>query len=251
MSENTKHNIAVVILAAGEGTRMKSDLPKVLHELHGKPLVAHVVDNVLASRVTDAPFVVVSPKHTLVQEVLGKKAHYVVQQEQLGTGHAAATARALVEGNAAHVIVLYGDMPFLQPDSIAALAATHIQEKNTVTLMTVQADFSAGTASPLYDFGRIIRNTAGDIIDSIELRDCTGEQAAITEVNPCYYCFDAAWLWEHTAKLTNTNAQGEYYLTDLVKMAIQESKQLGSMHIPVGEAIGINSKEDLTRAHTI
>ena len=252
MLESKNNTVAVVILAAGNGTRMKSDLPKVVHQLHGKALVAHVVDNVLAAQVTKQPVVVVSPKHTFVQEAVGKNASYVIQQEPLGTGHAVATAREQLEARADHVMVLYGDMPFLKPESIASLAERHIKDENTVTLMTVQADFSKGPESVLYDFGRIIRNNMGEIVDSIELKDTTQEQAAISEVNPCYYCFRASWLWEHTMQLNNNNnAQGEYYLTDLVKMAIQEKEPLGSLSIGVEEAIGINSKDDLHRAHAL
>ena len=248
MSQHKHNNVAIVILAAGDGTRMKSDLPKVMHDLGGKPLIAHAVENAIASQVTEKPVVVVSPKHTLVQDFLGDRAWYVVQAERRGTGHAAGMAQPVLEGKAEHVIVLYGDMPFLTPTSIAHLAETHCTEGNMVTMMTVQATFEHGAASPLYDFGRIIRNEAGEIIDSVELKDATAEQAALTEVNPCYYAFQASWLWAHVVKLTANNAQGEYYLTDLVKMAIQEKGKLGSIDVDPQEATGINSPEDLARA---
>jgi len=234
-------------LAAGEGKRMNSDVPKVMHLLFGKPLIDHVVSHVEQANITDAPVVVVSPNHTQVQGYLGTRARYVTQQEQLGTGHAVATAHDVLK-DAKHVMVLYGDMPFLKPASIMALAQTHLEEGNTITLATVKTQFEQGADSLLYDFGRIIRDEKGQIVDSVELKDATPEQAAMTEVNPCYYCFDAAWLWEHAHKLERNNAQGEYYLTDLVRLAVQEGDHLGSVDIEASEAIGINSKEDLMKA---
>lgn len=240
-------NIAVVILAAGEGKRMKSGLPKVMHLLHDKPLIDSVVSHVEQADVTEMPIVVVSAKHTLVQEYLKNRAYYVIQWEQLGTGHAVAAARREFE-TAEHVIVLYGDMPFVQPSTIKLLAQTHVEEKNIITLTIVRTQFNAGTGSPLYDYGRIIRNDHGDIVDIVELKDATPDQALITELNTAWYCFQAEWLRNHVDQLRNENAQREFYLTDLVKIAVSEGQKIGSISIQFSEAIGINSKEDLDLA---
>lgn len=248
MSNNTMHNVGVVILAAGHGTRMKSELPKVMHELDGKPLVGHVVDNAKAAGIGDLLVVVVSPTSDLVREYFGETVSYALQEEQLGTGHAAGAAAEVLKGKAEHVIVLYGDMPFLRPDSIARLARRHIERENTLTLMTVTVPNFDDPYTPFYNFGRIIRDEQGQIVDSIEMKDATEEQREIKELNPCYYCFKADWLWEHVSKLENNNVQNEYYLTDLVHMAIKEGARMSSVATDPHEALGINSKDDFELA---
>jgi bifunctional UDP-N-acetylglucosamine pyrophosphorylase/glucosamine-1-phosphate N-acetyltransferase len=244
-------DIAVVILAAGDGTRMNSSLPKVMHELHGKPLVEHVVDHVTASHCCTRPVIVVSPKHTLVQDHLGSRASYVVQEEQLGTGHAAYTARPLVEGHAEHMLVLYGDMPNLSPDSIATLIARHKERANTITMMTVSVPNFEGMYAPFETFGRIIRGgTQGHIVKSVEFKDATAAERNITEVNPGYYCFRVDWFFKNFTRVTNANVQGEYYLPDLLSLAIEDGEPISSISIAPEEAIGINTQKDLEWART-
>ncbi len=237
--------ISPVILAAGDGKRMQSDLPKVMHLLNGKPLVEHAV--AVAEAVSDLqkPVIVVSPKHTMVQEYLGERAQYVVQEQQLGTGHAVMQAQGLLHGVADHVIVLYGDMPFVSSTSIETLVAKHLERGNTVTLMTVSVPNFEGEYACFHKFGRIIRGEGGRIVRSVELRDCTEGEALIQEVNPCIYCFKAEWLWHHLQEVQNTNAQGEYYLTDLIEMAIADHQLISSVPIEPREAMGVNTKEDL------
>ncbi len=248
MSNTLPNNVGVVILAAGHGTRMKSELPKVMHELAGKPLVSHVVDNAKAAGISGKPVVVVSPTNDMVREYFGDTVDYAVQEEQLGTGHATAAAASAVSKDTEHVVVLYGDMPFLRPDSIARLVRRHIERENTLTMMTVTVPNFENPYSPFFNFGRVIRDEQGQIVDSIERKDASQEQVAITEVNPCYYCFRTDWLWEHVAKLKSDNVQNEYYLTDLVHMAIQEGVRISSVATDPHEALGINSKEDFELA---
>jgi bifunctional UDP-N-acetylglucosamine pyrophosphorylase/glucosamine-1-phosphate N-acetyltransferase len=248
MSNTLPNNVGVVILAAGHGTRMKSELPKVMHELNGKPLVAHVVDNARAAGIVQKPVVVVSPKSDLVREYFGDTVEYAVQEEQLGTGHATASAAPVLRENIEHVVVLYGDMPFLRPDSIARLVRRHEERGNTLTMMTVTVPNFEHPYTPFYNFGRVIRDEQGHIVDSVEKKDATPEQVVITEVNPCYYCFRTDWLWEHVTKLQNNNVQHEYYLTDLVHIAIAEGARMSSVATDPHEALGINSPEDLELA---
>ncbi len=251
MSEKImKNKVGVVILAAGDGKRMKTGIPKVMNLLRGKPLVEHVVSSVEVSGVCDKPVVIVNPNHTLVQDYLDNRAEYVVQDKQLGTGHAAGCSAKILEGKVDSIIVLYGDMPFLKPESIQHLAETHNIENNILTMMTVVVPNFEGNYIALKDFGRIIRDANGRIIKSVELRDAMPVESLSKELNPCYYCFNAGWFWKEVKNLKNNNAQGEYYLTDLVDRAMSENK-VSSISIDPEEAIGINTKENLDLAEKL
>lgn len=252
MSKITTDNVGIVILAAGDGSRMKSNTPKVMSLLHNKPLVAHVMDNVEAAECASKTAVVVCKNHTLVQDCLGDRAVYPVQKEQLGTGHAAAAAQSVLENNVDHVMVLYGDMPFLTPASIQRLAQEHVEKKNKLTLMTVTVPHFDEPYEGFYHFGRIIRGEHdGQIERIVERKDATEEERTIRELNPSYFCFHAEWLWDHVTKLKNNNVQQEYYLTDLLQMAIDEGERISSIPVDPKEAVGVNTKEDLLTAHTI
>jgi bifunctional UDP-N-acetylglucosamine pyrophosphorylase/glucosamine-1-phosphate N-acetyltransferase len=241
--------VGAVVLAAGHGTRMKSDIPKMMHSLAGKPLVGHVVDAVVSSKCCAKPVVVVSADGLLVREYLGSKVDYVVQEQQLGTGHAVAQARTLLEHNAEHIVVLYGDMPFVQPQSIASLVERHEERGNSITLMTITVPHFNNEFSSFSSFSRIIRDEkTGHIVRDVQAKDCTREELEIHEVNPCYFCFNAQWLWNHIDKLDNNNAQEEYYLTDLLHMAIDSGEPISSISIEPQEARGVNTKEDLAIA---
>lgn len=246
------NSIGIVILAAGHGTRMKSDLPKVMHELNGKPLIEHMVDRVEASACCVKPVIIVNPNHTMVQECLGDRAHYVVQPEQLGTGHAVAQAKSLLQGKTKQVVVLYGDMPFVKSDSINRLIERHIERDNIMTLMTFTVPHFEDEFAPFFSFSRIVRGgEQGHIVKDVQKKDASEEELQITELNPCYFCFDSDWLWKHVEMLDNNNAQAEYYLTDLLKKAIDMGEKISSIEITPGEARGINSKEDLEVAQKI
>ena len=241
------YSTAAVILAAGHGKRMQSEIPKVMMQLNGRPLIDHVVSSVEQAKIFGAPVVVVSKKHAHVQEYLKDRARYAVQEEQLGTGHAVRTAEGLLT-RASHVVVLYGDMPLLQSESLIRLVEEHEEQKNTLTLMTAIVPEYAGMYAPLSSFGRIIRNERGEIMKSVEVKDATQEEIREQEVNPCYCCFRADWLWRNLKTLRNTNAQKEYYLPDLIRVAIQDGEKVSSVPIDPKEAIGINTTEDLISA---
>lgn len=245
------HRTAVVILAAGHGTRMKSDLPKVMHELHGKPLVGHIVDAVVASGVTEKPVVVVAPDSDLVRSYLGERATFVVQENQLGTGDATRAAEQVLLGDAEHIMVVYADLPFLSSDSIKRLAEQHAKEENTVTMLTSTVENFEGQNEPFYSFGRIVRDEVGGVRSITEMRDCTDEQKQIRELNTGSYCYEAHWLWSHLGKLNTDNDQEEYYLTDLVEMAIEEGEPVATVDLDPNEAYGISSQEDLEKAHRV
>ena len=244
--EQRKDKIGVIILAGGKGKRMQSELPKVLVELRGKPMIKHLLESLKASGVCDTPTIVVGYKKESVIEALGEKYHYAVQEEQLGTGHAVMAAHKQLEHKVENVLVLYGDNPYITPESIKKLADTHIASGGKLTMATVQlSDFLEWRSFFYTSFSRIIRNEYGDIIRSVEFKDATDDEKKITEVNPCYFCFNAPWLWKKLQTLKNDNAQQEYYLTDLVKIAMQEGEKIASIQIEPGEALAANSKEEL------
>ena len=238
-------NIAIVILAAGDGKRMKSTLPKMMHELGQKPLVEHVVAHAEESSCCEKPLVIVSPKHTLVQEHLGKRADYVVQPEQLGTGHAASMAEAVLKDRASHVVFLNGDMPNVSAESIKRLISRHVERNNTITMMTVTVPHFQDEYQSFAGFGRIVRGSNGHIVRIVEKKDASDSELEITELNPSVWCFEASWLWKSLKNLKNENSQKEYYLTDLISMAIDEGMKISSISIEPKEAIGVNTAEDL------
>ena len=252
ISTPIRNKIGVVILAAGAGKRMNSTLPKVMHELNHKPLVDHVVQHVEGLQLSHKPVIVVSKQHTLVQDHLGNRAEYVVQEEQLGTGHAVSVAETLLAGVVDHVVVLYGDMPFVSTTSIERLITRHAERDNAITLMTFMVPPFKGVYQPFYNFGRIVRESvSGHIARIVERKDATEAELSILELNPSFFCFNASWLWESLKRLENHNSQHEYYLTDLVSRAISEGRKISSVSIEPKEAIGINTAEDLEIAKHI
>lgn len=247
-TSKTQSNTTAIILAAGKGTRMKSDLPKVMHCVHGTPLIGHVVSCVEASGVCNKPVVVVSNDHELVQDYLQDRAVYAIQTKQLGTGHAAASAKDSVLGNEDIIIVLYGDHPYLKPESIQTLVQEHHARKNTITAMTFTVPNFEEDYACFAAFGKIVRDEQGNFVQVVEKKDCTDQQTEIKELNPGYACYDATWFWHNIATLKNDNAQEEYYLTDLFGLASQQQRPMSTISIDPKEAMGVNTKEDLARA---
>ena len=135
-------------------------------------------------------------------------------------------------------------MPFLSAESIRKLTDTHTQERNTLTFMTATTPDFDDWRSVFYAFGRVVRGASQNVKRVVELKDATETEKTIREVCTCYFCFDAEWLWSHLRLLSNSNAQGEYYLVDLVQMAIDEGERVGTVDVPLQEAVGINSKQD-------
>ena len=252
MSEtNMQNKIGVVILAAGDGKRMKTNVPKVMNVIPGEPLVSHVVKAVEESGFALKPVIVVNPKHTLVQEYLADRALYVVQDQQLGTAHAVGCAENLLKDKADYVVVLYGDMPFIRPESLRHLADVSGAEGSMITLMTVVVDDFIDWKAQFADFGRIKRDENGNILGIVEKKDATPEELMLAEVNTSYFCFNASWLWQNLKAIKNENAQQEFYLTDLVKIARDQGVKIGTVQIDPKEAIGINTKEHLDAAEQL
>ena len=236
--------IVNIILAAGFGTRMKSELPKVMHPLLGRPMIEWSVR--AASLVGERrPVIVVGHGRELVQDHLGVRVEYAVQDDLLGTGHAVRQAESLVRGHADAVIVMYADMPLLRGATLKELAELFHQAHSNdarvaMAMLTVLRDDPQG-------FGRVVRDASGAIQAIVEEVDCTPEQKQIRELNPGIYCFDAEWLWENLA-IVPLSAKGEYYLTDLVGIAVEQGRRIVTRSAPVDEVDGINTRVHLAQA---
>jgi bifunctional UDP-N-acetylglucosamine pyrophosphorylase/glucosamine-1-phosphate N-acetyltransferase len=236
--------LAAVILAAGQGTRMKSDLPKVLHPVLGVPMVLWSVRHAQALG-ADPVVLVVGNGAEEVRRTVGEGVLYALQAERLGTGHATLQARPLVQGKAESVLVLYGDMPALRLETLQRLVALHQERRPAVTMLTVVAEDSMG-------FGRVVRDAAGRVRAIVEEAVATPEILAIKELNCGVYCFDAAWLWRRLPDVPLTQPKGEYYLTDMAGLAVQDGLPIEALTIhDVSEVQGVNNRVHLARCEHI
>jgi bifunctional UDP-N-acetylglucosamine pyrophosphorylase/glucosamine-1-phosphate N-acetyltransferase len=246
-------NIRVIVLAAGKGKRMNSGSPKVLMNVGGKPILRCLLDAIAESGVDEKPVVVVAPagKYSQsddVRRIAGDGCEFVVQEEQLGTGHAVQCVETALRGTADAVMVLYGDHPFLCSETIRKIAEAHRVSQPAITMAVTTIDNFEGWRKILYDFGRIVRNEKGEIEASVEKKDATPSQLAIRELNPSFYCYRAEWLWENLKELDNLNAQKEYYLTDLVRIAIRKGDKVCTVRVDPSETVGVNTPEQLELA---
>jgi len=238
-------NKQVVILAAGKGTRMNIDMPKVLAPILGRPMIEHVLDATAKVLADQKPVVVVGFQGEKVQHQIGDRAQVVWQPEQLGTGHAVAAARQALADHRGAIMVLYGDHPLVNYKTIENLFRLHEQSGTVLSMMTTAVEDFNEWRQGFFGFGRILRNGGGGICGIKELKDCTDEEKQIRELNPGYYCFDSDWLWNNIDELKNDNAQKEYYLTDLVKRAFEQNKNISETKIHPIECLGINTREQL------
>lgn len=233
--------ITAVLLAAGQGTRMKSDLPKVLHPLCGKPMLWHVLE-ALREVTTEMPVVVVGHGAEAVTKYLGDTAQTVLQEPQLGTGHAAMQAEPHLKGNTDMVIVTYADMPLLRGETFKQLVETQLLNSGPFSLLTVIANDPRG-------FGRIVRKSDGTVAAIVEEYVATPEQQQIKELNVGAYCFNAEWLWDALKRIEKNPKKGEYYLTDIVEIAVRDNLPVQAViHDDFIETIGINTRVHLSEA---
>jgi len=235
-------SLGIIILAAGKGTRMKSNKLKVMHEINSLPLIEYVMRTAEMLGASLKPVVVVCNDDPAVQNYLKNRATYAVQKERLGTGHAVMTAEDLLKGKVENIVILYGDMPLLTASSIKKLVEKHLEKNNQLTLVTTEVkDFNDWRES-FYDYGRIVRGGLKNrIIKIVEKKDATEKELNIKELNTALFCFNSDWLWSNLKNLKNNNKQGEYYLTDLVGLAFNEKQKLSSVIMDPKEAIGINT----------
>ncbi|GGG08080.1 bifunctional protein GlmU [Paenibacillus albidus] len=230
-----------VVLAAGQGKRMKSKLYKVLHPVCGKPMVGHVLDTVKATG-CERSIVIVGHGAEAVQAYLGGQAEYVLQEVQLGTGHAVKQAKGLLGSEEGTTIVICGDTPLVTTGTLEGLMALHEERGAAATVLTAVMEQPAG-------YGRIIRGEDGGVLKIVEQKDCTPEEDAVTEINTGTYCFDNAKLFAALEKVTNSNNQQEYYLTDVIGiLKAQGETVLGYQANDSAESIGVNDRLALSEA---
>ncbi len=235
--------ITALVLAAGLGTRMKSSLAKVLHEVQSKPMILHVMDTVRTLN-PDQTYVIVGHQKEKVKELLRDyKAECIVQKEQRGTGHAVLCAEDKLQRPGATVLILSGDVPLIRPETLQAMLAGHAQSKPVLTLMTTELKNPA-------NYGRILRSSDGTLAGIIEEKDASEEQKKIREINAGIYCAEVPFLFDALKQVTTDNRQGEMYLTDIVRIAIDSGLQV-DIFSGAGseEVLGVNSKEELEEAN--
>ncbi|MDO5297365.1 MAG: bifunctional UDP-N-acetylglucosamine diphosphorylase/glucosamine-1-phosphate N-acetyltransferase GlmU [bacterium] len=247
MSESITRNcadLAAVVMAAGKGTRMKSDTAKVLHPIMGRPMIRYVLDTL--QEVQASPqVIVIGHAAESVREACGEAYAYALQQEQHGTGHAVQTALPELAGFAGDVLIVSGDMPLVPASVWQALVSLHRAEGNDFTILTANS-------AAHRDFGRIVRQPDGQVAKIVEAKDCSPEEYALTEVNLGAYCAKADFLRTMLPLLSSDNAQGELYLTDLVSLGQQHSKRVGAMLTEdIACALGVNSRADLAQATAV
>jgi len=240
----------IVILAAGKGTRMKQVIPKALTPIGGKPILTHLFESIFSSGLEDSPVLVIGKDSPKMGDVIEKPCVHAIQEEQLGTGHAVLCAKEHVS-DADAVLVLYGDHPFLSPNALQNIARTHSEQASPVTMATVSLPSINDWYQSFEKWGRILRDEQGNVIGIREYKDATDGEKQIMERNPALFCFDANWLWKKLADVKNENAQGEYYLTDVIAMAFDEGHIIPTVSISPEEAIGINTPEEKEIAEEI
>ena len=238
--------IAIAIMAAGKGTRLKSKHPKVLHEIGGKPILAHVIAT--AAKVVPAHdiFVIIGHEAERVREAFANTGvNFVLQAEQRGTGHALMVAREALSGNKAgskydQVIVLSGDAPLITADTIRKLSDFHSAQKATMTLLSADLD------NP-YGYGRVVRKgSRAEVQAIVEEKSATAQQKKIREINSGFYVFAAPALYEHIDRLSTANPHGEYYLTDMAGVFHRARKKVVAMKTPdAGEVLGSNTRAEM------
>ncbi|MBA2560858.1 MAG: NTP transferase domain-containing protein [Propionibacteriales bacterium] len=245
MSGDPAAPVKAILLAAGRGSRMGGDLPKVLHELDGKPLISYAVDNAREAG-AEPVVVVVGYRRELVQAKLADSGvEFAVQTEQRGTGHAVLAARGHLEADEADILVLYGDMPLLSTPTLRQLIMHRRATAAAAVALTLVID------SPP-DFGRIVRDEAGRVQRVVEVKDANADELAIREVNVGAYCFAAQTLLPVLERLRTDNAQGEYYLTDVVGLLVQDGHRVETVETTdIEETLGINDLPHLAFAGTL
>lgn len=232
-----------VILAAGHGKRMKSSLPKVLHPLAGLPIIHHVLRAVRAVS-TEPPVVVIGHGAEQVRRAIGDGVRFAYQAEQLGTAHALQMAEPLLAGQTDLILVVTGDMPLLTPTTFRRLIALQAANPGPLSLVTLISENS-------YGFGRILRGPDGNVQGIVEEAQATPEQLAIRELNASVYCFDANWIWRALRRVP-LSPKGEYYLTDVVGLAVQEGQNVQALVLDdPQEALGINTRVHLAEAEAV
>ncbi|HFD6484180.1 TPA: bifunctional UDP-N-acetylglucosamine diphosphorylase/glucosamine-1-phosphate N-acetyltransferase GlmU [Enterococcus hirae] len=233
-----------IILAAGKGTRMKSKLYKVLHPVSGQPMVEHIINRVSETN-PDQIITIVGHGAEQVKAQLGERSEYALQAEQLGTGHAVLQAASFLQGKEGTTLVISGDTPLLTTETLNNLFEYHQGKNASATILTAQAEDPTG-------YGRIIRDHIGIVEKIVEQKDTTPEEALLQEINTGTYCFDNQALFEALNKVGTDNAQGEYYLTDIIEILKDAGKTVAAYQTEdFDESMGVNDRIALAKANEL
>ncbi|MBU1163659.1 MAG: NTP transferase domain-containing protein [Proteobacteria bacterium] len=239
-------NVAAVILAAGMGTRMKSNKAKVLHEIIGRPMVMYVVET--ASKVVGNNIVlVIGNQADKVKRIVSERIDviFAIQEEQLGTGHAVLCAQPYIPEHADQVVILCGDVPLITPYTLIQLIDDHINAVREISILAVEIDNPKG-------YGRILLDKNRNVNGIVEETDATEEQKGIKIINTGIYCIKKDYLFDALKKIKSDNVQGELYLTDIIGIGYKEGKNIGVLvGSDVEEVIGVNNSEDLIKVEII
>ena len=236
--------LVAVILAAGKGTRMRSKMPKVLHKVGGKAMLQHVIDAATAAGAEDK-VVIVGHEAELVEALVAGQGKIALQAEQLGTGHAVMQTKEALAGFTGTAMILCGDTPLLEGEELAKFYAEHKASGAAATVLTAVMDKPFG-------YGRIVRDAAGNVQGIVEEKDATAEQKLIKEINTGIYCIECPLMFDILATLTCDNAQGEYYLTDVLSKLNEAGHKVGGVVTEDSDMVmGINSRQQLAVAESV
>lgn len=235
--------VASIILAAGQGTRMHSELPKVLHSLAGRPMIYYSIQ--AAEEATGSkPVLVIGHGAERIRQSVGEAVSYVMQSPQLGTGHAVQQAEPILKGQADLILVTLADMPLISAATLKSIIDLQAEHEGPMSMATITVDDPRG-------FGRIIRNAQGEVTGIVEEAQATDDQLAIRELNASIYCFQADWLWQALSRVS-LSPKGEYYLTDVVSLAVGDGLTVRTLQLEnSAEAIGINTRVHLAEAERL
>lgn len=237
--------LSVIILAAGKGTRMKSDLAKVLHPALGRPMIDWVIDQAQAVGSSRTVVVVGHQRESVIDAVRGRGVEFAVQAEQKGTGHAVQMCRSAFEGVGGEVLVLSGDVPLLRDETLQELISAHRGAQRKATVLTALFDDPTG-------YGRVIRNGQGAVERIVEHKDASEAERAVKEINSGIYVFDISLLFKYIQRLETNNAQGELYLTDVVRFLVEDQHPVGAVIArDPNEINGVNTVEQLAEVERL
>ncbi len=245
--------LQAVILAAGKGTRMKSDIPKPLIPVNGEPMLTTVLRTLADSEVAESPVIVVGAWTNAIQDHYGAQYQYAVQTEINGTGGAVEVAIPSIDTDeaAAPVLILYADTPFITIESLQRLQQHIASSQSVMTMYTVTLPDFDGWHEGFIAFGRVVRDDAGMVDKIVEYKVATESEQHITEVNPAVYCVKASWLKTALSRITANPTTGERYLTDLVALARADGLTIDTIPLPPKESFGFNSMADIENAQQL